>query len=277
MATAPARPTLVLDRVTVAYGSRVACDAVSLGVAPGCIYALLGRGGAGKTSLLAALSGDRKPTGGRALFDGLDTWSDRRKLREWLCRVIPSRRSTPEETLDHALSRAPRLLLLDEFDFGNDPIRRASLATRLRNAATSGVTAVLATPRARDAEGLADRIGILRAGRLRLDEDAGTIAEQFRTIRYKSELTETRTEFGNELDLFEAVQVRVRGWGVEAIVSNFSADLFERFRETDGVVGAEALPLSVEKVFEAVSPAPSGAPEENPTQKHRSGWGWRRR
>jgi ABC-type multidrug transport system ATPase subunit len=277
MVTASTQPALVLDRVTVAYGSRVACDSVSFGVAAGSIYALLGRSEAGKSSLLAAVAGGRKPSQGRVLFEGMDTWSGRRRVRPFLCSVTPSSRSTPDEILSRALSREPRLLLLDDFDFGGDPIRRLALCRRLRDAAASGMTLVLATSGARDAEGLADRIGILRAGGLALDEAADALAGRFRKIRYRNEVTGTRTEYGTELDLFDAVRVRVRGSGVEAVVSNFSADLFDRLRLTDGVVDAEASPLSLEEVFEAVSPNPPAASGKAPPRRAPTKWGWGRK
>jgi ABC-type multidrug transport system ATPase subunit len=277
MVTPSTQPALVLDRVTVAYGSRVACDSVSLSVAAGSIYALLGRSEAGKSSLLAAVAGGRKPSQGRVLFEGMDTWSDRRRARSFLCSVTPSPRSTPDETLSRALSREPRLLLLDDFDFGGDPIQRATLFRRLRDAAASGMTLMLATSSAGDADGLADRLGILRAGGLRLNEAADVIAERFRKIRYRNEITETRSEYGAELDLFDAVRVRVRGWGIEAVVSNFSADLFERLRNIDGVVDAEASPLSLAEVFEAVSPNPPAALGKAAPRKAPTKWGWRRK
>ena len=80
--------------------------------------------------------------------------------------------------------------------------RTAQLRQRPRRAWRSS------SPRAADAEGLADRIG--RAGRLVLDEDAAALAGRFRKIRYRNEMTSTRTEYGTSLDPFEAVRVRVR-------------------------------------------------------------------
>jgi len=65
-------------------------------------------------------------------------------------------------------------------------------------------------------EGFADRVGILSKGRLAVDEDPASLSRRFRRITYRNEVTETRTDYGTELDAFEAVRVRVRGWGVEA-------------------------------------------------------------
>ena len=80
----------------------------------------------------------------------------------------------------------------------------------------------------------------------------GEIARRFRRIRYVNEITEARTEYGNELDLFDAVRVRVRGWGVDAVVSNFEEAAFERFRATEGVNDVSAVPMSLTEIFEAV-------------------------
>ncbi len=62
-----------------------------------------------------------------------------------------------------------------------------------------------------------------------------------------------RAAYGTELDAFEAVRVKVRGWGVDAVVSNFADSSFERFQETPGVVDAEVSPMSLEEIFLAVA------------------------
>jgi branched-chain amino acid transport system ATP-binding protein len=49
---------LVLDRVTRAFGALRAVDDVSLSVAAGQKYAVLGSNGAGKTTLFNAITGD---------------------------------------------------------------------------------------------------------------------------------------------------------------------------------------------------------------------------
>jgi ABC-type multidrug transport system ATPase subunit len=147
-----------------------------------------------------------------------------------------------------------RLILVDDPDMGTAPQERRASQELLRGAAARGAAVLLATRLPLDAEGLADRIGLLRAGRLVLDDDAGTLAQRFRRLRYRNEVTSTRTEYGTELDLFDAVRVRVRGWGVEAIVANFTEELFERFRGTDGVVDAASSAMTLTEVFEAVAP-----------------------
>ncbi|HEY5609655.1 MAG TPA: ATP-binding cassette domain-containing protein, partial [Thermoanaerobaculia bacterium] len=55
-----------LQDLTVHYGKAVAVDGVSLAIPRGSVYALLGRNGAGKSSLTRCLLGVQKPTRGSA-------------------------------------------------------------------------------------------------------------------------------------------------------------------------------------------------------------------
>ena len=63
---------LILGGVTRAFGALRAVDEVSLTVAAGQKYAILGSNGAGKTTLFNAITGDFPPTAGRIYFFGED-------------------------------------------------------------------------------------------------------------------------------------------------------------------------------------------------------------
>ncbi len=63
---------LVLEHVTRAFGALKAVDDVTLSVAAGQKYAVLGSNGAGKTTLFNAITGDFPPTAGRIRFFGED-------------------------------------------------------------------------------------------------------------------------------------------------------------------------------------------------------------
>lgn len=67
---------LVVDRLVVRYGSKVAVDGLSFRVRPGEIYGLLGPNGAGKTSTIRAILGLVEPHSGSALVYGRSAKSD---------------------------------------------------------------------------------------------------------------------------------------------------------------------------------------------------------
>jgi branched-chain amino acid transport system ATP-binding protein len=83
---------LVLDRVTRAFGALRAVDEVSLSVAAGQKYAVLGSNGAGKTTLFNAITGDFPPTSGRIRFFGEDitTLPPYERIRKGLRRTYQS-------------------------------------------------------------------------------------------------------------------------------------------------------------------------------------------
>jgi ABC-2 type transport system ATP-binding protein len=85
---------LCLDHVTVRYGKATAAEAVSFSVPRGSVYALLGRNGAGKSSLIRCLLGQRKPQEGEVTIFGEDPWSNRARLMARLG-VVPEEPDAP--------------------------------------------------------------------------------------------------------------------------------------------------------------------------------------
>lgn len=71
---------LVVDHLTVRYGKTTAVDDVSFSVAKGEVCTLLGRNGAGKSSTISCLVGQRKAVSGECRIFGMDAWSGRRHL-----------------------------------------------------------------------------------------------------------------------------------------------------------------------------------------------------
>lgn len=74
-------PAVELENIRHAYGDRVALDGVSLAVEPGCVFALLGPNGGGKTTLFKILSTLIAPTSGSASILGDDVVSHRERVR----------------------------------------------------------------------------------------------------------------------------------------------------------------------------------------------------
>ncbi len=64
-----ATPLLRVEDLTVGYGHVGVLERVSLEIAPGSIVALVGSNGAGKSTMLRAISGLLQPKGGRILLD----------------------------------------------------------------------------------------------------------------------------------------------------------------------------------------------------------------
>ena len=70
-AAAPA-PFVRIEGVSKRFGTFLAVDDVSLTIAKGEIFGLLGGSGCGKTTLLRMLAGFEEPTEGRIWLDGQD-------------------------------------------------------------------------------------------------------------------------------------------------------------------------------------------------------------
>lgn len=223
---------IVLEGLTVRYGERVALDGVSLTVPEGSVCALLGRNGAGKSSLVRCLLGQHKPAAGRALLFGRDVWEHRatvvqdvgvvpeepdapasmtaRQLSRFCSRLYESwdgkgleerlRRfgissGTPfgrlskgqkaQVALALALASSPRLLVLDDPTLGLDAVARKDLFEELiGELADRGITVLITTHDLAGAERIADRVGILRRGRLVLDEEMEALREKFRRVSF---------------------------------------------------------------------------------------------
>lgn len=67
---------LELDGLTHRYGRDLAVDDVSFGIESGELLALLGPSGCGKTTVVQAIAGHVRPTGGRVLLRGRDATDD---------------------------------------------------------------------------------------------------------------------------------------------------------------------------------------------------------
>ena len=289
-------------RVVVRYGrdAKPALEEVSFSVPKGSVYALLGRNGAGKSSLVRCLLGQQKPTSGSCTLFGGDSWKTRgramakvgvvpedpdappamtaRQLAAFFSRLYPAwsgasvfdrlrRFDVPPDTafgslskgqkalvsLALALGSAPDLLLLDDPTLGLDAVARAAFFDELvGELADRGTTVLLTSHDLAGVEKMADRVGILKGGKLVLDESLESLKARFRRLRYRNEATEDPASYGQELSAFDSVKVKVRGWGIEAVVSNYGDESFARFAALEGVVDADASALSLEEIFVAV-------------------------
>ncbi|MEC8197600.1 MAG: ATP-binding cassette domain-containing protein, partial [Pseudomonadota bacterium] len=76
--------TLTLSNVSKIFGETKAVDTVSLDIAPGQFVGVIGRSGAGKSTMLRLVNRLIDPTSGSISFDGVEITSLRGKaLRDW--------------------------------------------------------------------------------------------------------------------------------------------------------------------------------------------------
>jgi ABC-2 type transport system ATP-binding protein len=288
---------IALEGLTVRYGQRLALDQVSLTVPEGAVYALLGRNGAGKSSLVRCLLGEQKPSAGRALLLGRDVWRERaailsevgvvpeepdappamtaRQLSRFCSRLYPrwdaagvearlKRFGVPADTpfgklskgqkgqvlMALALAAAPRLLVLDDPTLGLDAVaRKAVFEELIGDLADRGTTVFITTHDLAGVERIADRVGILRAGKLVLDEEMESLKTRFRRVSFPR----SREAAVGRLTPLAPVAVASRGWEVEAVVSQYAE---EHLPAEDG---PEVSALTLEEIFIALTGGMEGA------------------
>ena len=121
---------LTLSGVTRAFGALRAVDDVSLSVAAGQKYAILGSNGAGKTTLFNAITGDFPPTAGRIHFFGEDITMlpPHERIRKGMRRTYQSSLLFRELTVRDNLFLAVRGVASGRFSFRRAGAGHASVA-----------------------------------------------------------------------------------------------------------------------------------------------------
>jgi ABC-2 type transport system ATP-binding protein len=95
---------VAIEELTVRYGKRSVLDRVSFAVPEGSVYVLVGRNGAGKSSLVRCLLGEQRPDLGRALLFGGDAWRERAHLLRGVG-VVPEEPDAPPSMTARQLAR----------------------------------------------------------------------------------------------------------------------------------------------------------------------------
>jgi branched-chain amino acid transport system ATP-binding protein len=121
---------LTLSGVSRTFGALRAVDDVSLNVAAGQKYAILGSNGAGKTTLFNAITGDFPPTAGRIRFFGEDITMlpPHERIRKGLRRTYQSSLLFRELTVRDNLFLAVRGVASGRFSFRRAGAGHASVA-----------------------------------------------------------------------------------------------------------------------------------------------------
>lgn len=128
-----------INELTVERGERTVLDALSLWVAAGEIYALLGGNGAGKSTMLSALLGFLKPASGSMSVAGIDPATNaeaaRRKIAYLPENVALYEHLTARENVDYFLALACETHATDEIEAAFDA---AGLQPEARNRPLGG-------------------------------------------------------------------------------------------------------------------------------------------
>jgi ABC-2 type transport system ATP-binding protein len=208
---------IITHRLTKHYSNKRVVDCLNLRVPKGCVYGLLGRNGAGKSTVIKMLLGMIHADSGRAELLGEPCDSLRSETRAriaylaeghplygWMTIGEAVRFTRPfyptwnqpliEQILDHfelsqrqkirrlshgeqaqvslalAVAPEPELLILDDPTLGLDTVvRRDFLESLIQIIQRSGRTILFSSHILGDVERVADRIGILVGGVLRVD------------------------------------------------------------------------------------------------------------
>jgi len=119
-AAVTAGSVLSLQGLSVPRGSRDVVRNVSIEIPAGEVTTLLGPNGAGKSSLVLAIGGAIKPSGGKVLLDGKDItgWRPEKVRRAGVAVVPEGRRMLPDLTVEDNLKVAGYSLSREEAQSG---------------------------------------------------------------------------------------------------------------------------------------------------------------
>src|SRR5580700_5494424 len=184
------------------FGKATALDGLDLTVRDGEVHAFLGPNGAGKTTTIRILLGLLRRDGGEVSLLGGDPWRDATTLHSRLAYVPgdvtlwpaltggeiierfdldPSKKARAyskgnrqKVALIAALASDAELLILDEPTSGLDPLMEATFRDCVSGERREGRTVLLSSHILAEAEALADRVTIIRAGRT---VETGTLAD----------------------------------------------------------------------------------------------------
>lgn len=100
---------MAVESLSVRYGRTPVLDDVSFEVSQGSVFVLLGRNGAGKSSLVRCALGQQKPARGRATLFGADAWRTRARAMARVG-VVPEEPDAPPEMTARQLAAFCRKL-----------------------------------------------------------------------------------------------------------------------------------------------------------------------
>jgi ABC-2 type transport system ATP-binding protein len=199
-------PAISVRGLRKSYGASEAVRGIDLEIEVGEVFGLLGPNGAGKTTTVEILEGYRKRSAGEVTVLGIDPERAGTAFRERIGVVLQSSSLYPNLTARESLAvfagyyakprdvdvvielvGDPELVFLDEPTTGFDPAARRAAWETVRGLRSLGKTILLTTHYLDEAEQLADRVAVLREGKIvRLGRPSELTGGQVETeIRYR--------------------------------------------------------------------------------------------
>ena len=193
-----------LRNIDVAYGTLQVLWDVSLKVEKGEVVSILGANGAGKSTVMATMSGVVRPLKGSILFEGEDITAlgPRARVSRGIVHVLERQRVFPflkERTRQRAglmsggeqqmlviargLMSQPRLMMLDEPFLGLSPHMVSEILTVIRSLNEQGITVVFIEQHVKKALAASGRAYVLEAGRVALTGASNELLESGRVTK----------------------------------------------------------------------------------------------
>ncbi|TWU34432.1 ABC transporter ATP-binding protein [Novipirellula artificiosorum] len=166
--------------------------------------------------------------------------------------------------LSLALAHDPSLLVLDEPTSGLDPMVRRDFLESMIDRAASGRTVFLSSHQISEVERVADTIGILHEGKLRLCCPLVDLKDSM--IELTVNLDDPLVALPKLPESVETLCEETYGRQRRIVVRGFTAEMHSLFTSRDGVVGTSERPLSLEEIFIAYTKGSLGPSRPIPNE-----------